>query len=208
MKITVFGASGKVGKLIVEELLRQGHEVTAFIHRTSMEPSHRLKIIKGDIYGKKDVDAALSDCDAVISALSSWGTPSMDILSAAMQNIIPAMKEKGIKRIVSLTGSGAKVPGEKSSLVDLVAKKLLKPFAGKVFEDGEKHIELLNSSALDWTIIRSPVMTSYGNPGSFKVSLDNPRLWATIHRQSVALSIAELASSNDFCKQAPFITRG
>src|SRR4051812_5760179 len=105
MKVTVFGANGKVGQLLISSLLKDGHEVVAFIHKKNNLPKNpKLKIVKGDIYNKEDVEKALRDSQAVLSALASWGTPRKDVLSAAMKKIIPAMQKTGIKKIVSLTG--------------------------------------------------------------------------------------------------------
>jgi putative NADH-flavin reductase len=112
MKITVFGANGNVGRLVVENALHQGHEVIAFIHGDNpFKASDKLSVIKGDIYNQKDVEKALNGSQAVISTLGSWGTPNKNILSAGMKNIIPKMQDAGINRIISLTGAGCNPNG-------------------------------------------------------------------------------------------------
>src|SRR4051812_42365964 len=100
MQVTVFGASGKVGRLVVAEALQRGYSVKAFVHsRNPFEDSPKLKVVKGDVYDSDDVAKALRGSDAVISCLGSWGSKRRDVLSSAMRMIIPAMTEQKIGRI-------------------------------------------------------------------------------------------------------------
>ena len=51
MKILVFGATGKTGKLVVQQALENGFEVTAFVRDPvkMMITHHKLTIAKGDV---------------------------------------------------------------------------------------------------------------------------------------------------------------
>ena len=76
MQITIFGANGKVGSLVVEMALQKGLHVVAFSHGKSLfTPSDNLRIVQGDVYNAADVSSALSGSDVVVSTLGSWGTP-------------------------------------------------------------------------------------------------------------------------------------
>ena len=93
MRITIFGANGRVGHLVVEGAMDAGHDVTAFVHHESKFPKNtKLKVVQGDIHDAKDVARAVKGADVVISALGSWGTKRKDIVSSGMANIIPAMQ--------------------------------------------------------------------------------------------------------------------
>ena len=92
--MTVFGASGKVGRLVVMQALKRGYSVVAFVH--SHDPfvaTTNLRVVKGDIYNADDVGKALKGSEAVISALGSWGTKNRNVLSSAMKVVIPDMDE-------------------------------------------------------------------------------------------------------------------
>lgn len=54
MKIIVFGATGGVGKSVVQQGLDAGFEVTAFVRTpTKLNLSHaRLTIVQGDAFNK------------------------------------------------------------------------------------------------------------------------------------------------------------
>ncbi len=208
MQITVFGATGKVGKLVVAEALSRGHSVIAFVHSSSSLPQNtKLSIVNGDVYNPEAVAEAIKGSDAVISALGSWGTPKKDILKSGMENIIPAMQENKVSRIVSLTGHGANAPGDKFELLHLVSRWMLVLLAPRILHDGEHHIEQLAASKLDWTVIRSSLMEERGNPNKFRLTLKRPLPLAMIHRKAVATSLVNLAENKNFNKQSPFILR-
>lgn len=208
MNITVFGANGKVGSKVVNLLIKDQHNVRAFVYGShSFEDYPNLEIVQGDIRDRDQVLGALVNTDLVVSALGSWGTKTKDIQVAGMTNIVPAMKEKSVKRIISLTGSDAYVLGDKKSLLFLVTHLILSFIAGKILKDGENHTRMLQESDLDWTVVRSPVMNESGNPANFKLNTKRNLPWETINRNSVALSMVELVNSNEYTKKSPFIKR-
>lgn len=205
MQITVFGASGKVGRLVVEELLARHNTVVAFVHNsTPFMANDKLKVITGSVYDTATVAAAIAGSDAVISALGSWGTPSKDVLSVAMTNIIPVMHACGVKRIVSLTGHDARVVGDSIGLAHRLSHVLLGVVAGKILYDGENHIRLLAQTSLEWTVLRSPIMTAQNNK-TYGLGAYRPLPWATIPRLAVAKAVADQIGTTDYLQQSPFI---
>jgi putative NADH-flavin reductase len=212
MRITIFGAGGQVGRLCVEQALTSGCQVVAFAHsEPNFDSNPYLKVLRGDVHNKEDVYKALEGSDLVLSALGSWGTPNKDILASAMRNIIPAMSANRITRIISLTGSAARVKGEPGGLMRNMSHSILSNMpikgANKVIEDAEDHIRLLHLSGLDWTVIRAPVMNNRGDPDKYIIGPSRPKPWGTINRLSVALSMIELAKNNKEIGRCPYINR-
>ncbi|CAN5189661.1 hypothetical protein BH09PAT3_BH09PAT3_0290 [soil metagenome] len=207
MKITIFGASGKVGRLVVDKLLQQGHTVTVFVHQSSVfEPSEQLKIIKSDVHNAAFVEAAVRGSDAVVSTLGSWHTPTKDILSAAMSYVIPAMQKEGIKRIITLTGSAAWAPGDTISFGNKLSHKVFSFIAKDIIRDSETHLILLADSGLDWTSIRSPIMRKGASRG-YTLNSDMPGATETIERDAVAQAIVDQLTATDQLTKAPQIHR-
>lgn len=195
-RLVIFGATGKVGRLTVQYALADGYTVTAFVHRHHDLPQDpHLRIVHGDIHQRRDIEKATKDADVILSALGSWGTAKKDILASAMANIIPVMQQHCILRIVSLTGAEARATGDKLSLVHRLSHLALGIIAAKVLHDGEKHIQLLEGSGLEWLVIRSPIMTS-GDDESYQLSSDRPLPWQTIDRRAVARALVDQASSD------------
>ena len=206
MKIVVFGANGHVGQLVVEELVSRGYEVRACIHGGPRRKLDGVEYVQGDIYRKKEVADALRQAGAVISCLGSWGTQNKDILATGMTNIIPAMQDQGISRIISLTGADAHVPSEKWSVWRILTHALFGAIAGKILRDGERHVELLSSSHLHWTVLRSPVMNEKGST-SYTLVRKYPMPWRTIHRQAVAMAMCDQLNDSSYIGQSPFLRR-
>jgi putative NADH-flavin reductase len=205
MQITVFGASGKVGSLVVEEALRRGYTVVAFVHSHDLfSPSGKLIVQKGDVYNAADVARAVRGSDAVISCLGSWGTKGRDVLTRATANIIPAMVDQKITRIVTLTGIG--VQTHPSTLHKLMLRLLWLLPAGKVFQDAETHVRLLSESSLDWTTICSPVMNNLGGAG-YRLDSKIGFPTATISRGSVVAALLDQLDITDYLRKTPVVHR-
>lgn len=208
MRTAVFGANGKVGRLVVAEALERGHTVTAFVHNKSNLTEHKnLKIVQGDIFDQDSVATAVKGSDAVISALGSWGTKSKDIVKVGAANISKAMLEHNVQRIITLTGHGANAPGDKFDPLHEISRLMLRVGAPKILDDGEAHIVILNQTNLKWTAVRSPLMIGRGNPLKYKVTNRRPWPLSIISRGAVANALLDLAETNNYVGQAPFIKR-
>jgi putative NADH-flavin reductase len=208
MKVAVFGASGKVGVRVVELLLKAGHEVIAVVHSHDVfQGTPNLYVKKCDIHDGTAVAQVLKGTEAVISCVSSWGSPDKDVLTSAMQTIAPAMEMHGISRIVSLTGTGALTDQDKPSVVQQASHELMAKVAPKVLADGEEHIRFLQTTDLDWTVLRSPTMNNRGK-STYKLEAELPtNPLGTIKRQAVAHALVDLLTDQNWFRQAPCITR-
>ena len=71
MRVTVFGASGKIGSLVVDDLLTRGHGVTAYVRDPGkLNISHpNLITVVGELSDPDRIRQAVRGADAVISAL-------------------------------------------------------------------------------------------------------------------------------------------
>lgn len=205
--VTVFGANGRVGRLVVEGLLDRGYQVIAFVHGTNdLRSSTQLHIVKGDITNTRAVNEALTGSHAVISTLGSWGTKEKNTLSEGMRQIIPLMKKHRVKRIISLTGSEARASQDVSSFVHRLAHAGASIGVRKILKDAERHISLLETSSLDWTVIRSPIMNENDSP-EYELNFQRPQPWHTINRHGVADALLHQLTDREFIGKAPFINR-
>ncbi|AQQ52037.1 NAD(P)-dependent oxidoreductase [Planococcus lenghuensis] len=148
MKIALFGATGRTGSEILRRALADGHDVTVLVRQPVAERA-RLTVIEGDVRTEADIKKTIAGADAVISAL---GTDRKTMLTDAMPLIIEAMKEQGIKRIITIGTAGIL----NSRLTPGVLRyqggdsKRRSTFAA---EEHEKAFRLLEASELDWTVI-------------------------------------------------------
>lgn len=207
-QVTVFGANGKVGRLIVHELLARQYDVVAFVHDDHSFESHdHLSIIQGDIYRADDVTKAIEGSKVVLSALGSWGTPKKDILEVGMGYILSSAQTQGVQTIISLTGADARAKGDRLSLVHRLSHGMISLLAGKILYDGEKHIRLLEESSIDYTVIRSPVMSSEEQlQKSYTLTDKRPLPWQTINRQLVVFAMVDAVEDRTWQRKSPFLS--
>ena len=71
MKLLIFGATGGTGRLLVEQAIAQGHQVTAFVRNPSkLKFKHpALKIFAGNVMDASAVQLAVAGHNVVLSAL-------------------------------------------------------------------------------------------------------------------------------------------
>ncbi len=107
MKLVIFGATGSVGRHLVQQALGQGHEVTAFARRTSALDADKrnLTLHAGDVLDGPAVSNAVTGQDAVLVALGAGHRGT--VRSVGTKHVIAAMQSHRVRRLVCLTTLGA-----------------------------------------------------------------------------------------------------
>ncbi len=77
MKVCIVGASGKLGKYMVQHALDHGHEVVGVCRERSIkkldEYADRISIIPGDTNDQDVIRKSVAGCDGVLTVLVPWG---------------------------------------------------------------------------------------------------------------------------------------
>lgn len=158
MQVTIFGATGMVGKQLMIHALAKGWKVNAFGRNVDSLidedlRSEQLHSIKGYVFDEGDVRKALQGSDAVLSALGGAFDGSDKARSLGIKNIIAQMKATGIRRIVALGGLGV-LPNENGHYV-MDAPDYPQEYV-PVGQEHKQAYEHLKSSGLDWTFVCAP----------------------------------------------------
>jgi uncharacterized protein YbjT (DUF2867 family) len=159
MKVIVFGATGTVGRLAVENLLKAGHTVTAFarspqnLNLSDANP----RLIAGDAMNLSDVTDAVAGHEAVVVTLGAGMSRKSKIRSQGTMNVIKAMQTHGVRRLIAQSTLGAhdSWPTLNFWWKHVMFGALLAP----VFRDHELQEQLVEASGLDWTIVRPAAFT-------------------------------------------------
>ncbi|RHW43100.1 NAD-dependent epimerase/dehydratase family protein [Neobacillus notoginsengisoli] len=167
MKICLFGATGRVGSVILENYLRDGHGVHALVRSPDkLELKNpRLKIFHGDAINEHDVRATVKGCDAVISTLNTGGGTT---LSDSMPHIIHAMKENSIRRIILISTAGITQARSEPELYRFQSAESRR----KTTKDAEEHLKawlILKESGLDWTAVCPTYLPVGERLGTYRV---------------------------------------
>jgi putative NADH-flavin reductase len=172
MKIVVFGASRGVGINVVEQALQAGHVITAFVRspETFKIQHANLIVLKGDAMDAAAVEQAIAGQEAVISALGPTRPPVPHMMETSAKNIVAGMKKHGVKRLISTTGAGVRQPEDQPKLIDHFIGFLLNLLAKDVVLDSAANVSVIQSSDLDWTVIRYPRLLDGERKGMYRVS--------------------------------------
>jgi putative NADH-flavin reductase len=193
MRILIFGATGGTGRELVTQALEQGHEITAFVRspaKLTLQDA-RLRLLQGDIRRPDAIRAATPGHDAVLSALGTRSLRRTTLLSDAAREIVRAMEEHGVRRILWESALGV---GETREQLGPLYNWLLIPLLlHHVFADKERQEAILRASALDWTIVRPAALTNGPRTGAYRVGVHAcaGRLFPRISRGDVAYFMLE-----------------
>ena len=151
----VLGATGGTGRALVEQALRRGHRVTAFVRSPEKlgPPREGLTAVRGDPRDADELRAALPGHDAVLSALGPPGIAPSTVVSDCARSTVAAMQASGVRRILMV---GVAVLFEEG-LVNAIARRT---FLRNVAKDHAEMERILGASGLDWTIARPPRLTN------------------------------------------------
>ena len=167
MNISIFGATGMVGRQLVQQALFKGHTVKAFGRNvfTAFEKDTRhLELIKGALFDEGEVLRAIKGSDAVLSVLGGSFDGNDKTRTLGIKNIITQMKKSGVKRIIAVGGAGVLNADETTLIVD--TENYPKEYIA-VAKEHEQVFHDLNTSGLNWTLVCPPNIIDHEATGSF-----------------------------------------
>ena len=152
MRIIIFGSTGSIGQLLVQQALDENHIVTAFVRNPDkLKNTHpNLKIFQGEVLKPDDVEKAISNHDAVFCSLGAGSKGS--VRAEGTRHIINAMEKLGVKRFICQSTLGA---GDSRGNLNFFWKYFMfGVLLRKAYHDHELQEKYVMQSKLDWTITR------------------------------------------------------
>ena len=206
MKIAVIAANGRSGKVFVEQALAAGHSIRAGVRGEGIPAEHpNLTIVPCDATNAQDVERLIKGQDIVISFIGHVKNSPARVQTEAMRTLERAMTKQGITRLVSLTGTGVRMPGDKIGLVDWFLNTSIRYIDPARIQDGKDHVAFLQQSSLDWTVIRVLKLQNIA-PKPFTLRSHGPTKWV-VGREEVAQAALQVIEEKSFIKDAPIISR-
>jgi len=208
MKICIFGADGRTGVEVLQYAKSKGHEIVAFVYNENALKSIKddVKIIKGDVLDYKKVLEACAGVDAVVSVLGHIKGSDPRMQTNGINNIVRAMKENNIRRIISLTGTGVRIPQDKPSFIDRILNYIIKVIDRDRIEDGVEHARVLENSGLDWTIVRVlKLNNNQNNTDHYTLTPGGPVELQT-SRKKVSRVMVDLIEDKNYFDQMPVVS--
>jgi putative NADH-flavin reductase len=200
LKLTIFGATGGIGRQLVEQALAAGHKVTAVV-RNPNKLSNKVRVVKADLAAPDPaaLQSAVEGADAVLSGLGPRPVSEVGIASEGTRAIIQAMKATDVRRIVVVSAAPIGTvpsparpnppkhdPGDgifmRNLFGPLIKAALRKPYADLALME-----DIIRDSGLDWTVVRPPRLTDKPLTGVYRTAFgQNLRRGLFISRADVA----------------------
>ena len=211
-KILILGSTGRTGKLLLQEALKQGYTVNVLVRDSSkIELLPNLAIYEGSPANFLDLQKASDDCEAILSTLNisrqsdfpwaSLKTPS-NFLSQTMQHIV----NLGIQRVIFTSAWG--VSETKNDIPRWFKWLIDNSNIGVAYRDHETQEAILEKSKLAYTSVRPVGLTNTLKKQNIRVTLkhNTPKPTLTISRQSVAHFMLDCLKNQTYIRQKPIIS--
>ena len=216
MHILILGATGRTGRILVNEALKRGHRVNVLVgHKGSLSMNHNLvNAYEGTPLNIFTLAESMAGCDAVLSTLNisrisdfPWSKlrTSKDFLSASMQKILEASQKEHVKRIIITTAWGV---AETKSDIPFWFRWLIDHSNIRYpYQEHERQEAMLKNSDTNWTIVRPVGLTDSEKEKGIKITLNNmPKPSLTVSRRSVALFMLDVLENDLYNKQCPVVS--
>jgi uncharacterized protein YbjT (DUF2867 family) len=200
MKLSIFAATGGIGRHLVDQAVTAGHDVTAVARNPASLPA-QVRPVTADLATAEPaaLASAVEGADAVLSALGPRSKAEYGIASKGTRAIVGAMQAAGARRLVVVSaapvGTVASPRRPRPPKYDpgdgFFMKHLLSPLIIVALRDLYLDLalmeDILADSGLDWTAVRPPRLTNKAATGAYRTAYGrNVRRGLTVSRADVA----------------------
>jgi uncharacterized protein YbjT (DUF2867 family) len=183
MKLTIFAATGGVGREVLEQAVAAGHDVTAVV-RNPKKLSRDVPFVTVDMTSPDPaaLESAIAGADAVLSGLGPHSNAEAGVAERGTRAIVQAMQATDVRRIVVISAAPVATvaspgrpnpprhdPGDGFLMRHILNRVALTLF-GKVYDDLVLMEDLLRDSGLDWTALRPPKLNDKPMTGTYRIA--------------------------------------
>ncbi|MCL2796006.1 MAG: NAD(P)H-binding protein [Microbacteriaceae bacterium] len=176
-RITVLGAAGKSGALIVAEAARRGHEVTAVVRDAGSAPAFPagVRVTAGDATDPADAARLVAGQDVVVSAV---GGTDPELYTRVALAVTAALRAQGAGRVIHHGGGATLLNEDGVAFLDAPGfPEEFRPYALAQQRALETYRRIED---VDWVYV-SPPPVDYApgiRTGSYRLGTDRPVIGA------------------------------
>lgn len=183
MKVTLFAATGGIGRELLAQATAAGHDVTAVVRRPDQLPAG-VRAVAADL-ATADADTirpAVEGADAVLSALGQRSRSDAGICARGTRLIVDAMRSAVVTRLIVVSAApmgtvpspGRPTPPRHDPGDGFWMRHLMSRFATTAFRKPYADLavmeDLLRGSGLDWTAVRPPQLVDKPVTGAYRTA--------------------------------------
>ncbi len=207
MKITLFGAAGKMGRRITNEAVNRGHELCAVVrdHNEQLQAGGLIRVVRGDANNPDDVARYCAEAGVVIAATKPpEGSEAQLLESTAV--LLAALANTPTRLIISGGAASLQIPGKGNSLL-LHDNRYMSESAIAIGQACLEQLELCRASTnVNWTYLSPSALLVPGErTGSYRLGTDELLIDAS-GRSSISMEDLAVALLDE-AEQAQYIKR-
>lgn len=205
--VAVFGATGRAGGPVLDRLLDAGYAVRAQARTPAKldRQDERLTVLQGDFTDFRSVSEVIAGADAVVNLVGHVKDSPDDVLARGVANVVHAMRERDVKRVVNLTGAGVTFPADQPKLIDKVARFAMRTFFKSVIRDATESSNVLRASDLDYTNVRAPRLTEDPAVGTVREGYVG-QVGTAITRADLATFLVDVLQRDRYVRDEPSVS--
>ncbi len=206
MKIAMFGGTGNVGRVLLPMTLEAGHQVNLLARTPSavQRQDPALTVIRGDALNPDTVAQTLDGCQAAVSALGGFG--DANVIDAGTANIMAAMPDSGITRLVVVQGYHLPFPGDPDNIGQRLVNIYLNLNDRDLVPRSRAMAQLLQRSTdIDWTLVRVPRMVPGGPTGAVTTGILRLGPWSKVTFGDAAATVLSMLTDPRTTHTAPMV---
>lgn len=201
MRLTIFGATGRMGRLLVRQALDAGDEVTAYARTPAkLGITHPgLHVVHGQLDDEAAILEAVRTAHVVIEGVGSE--------SAATRRIIAAMDSAGVRRFVVVSTCSVPDPEDRPDLKLRALVRLVRTAAPRPWAEVRAAAEAVRASGLDWTLVRVARLNDEPATGDVRAGYyGHGVVGLSISRADMAAFLLGRATDGTYVRAAPAIS--
>ncbi|MEJ2901698.1 NAD(P)H-binding protein [Pedobacter panaciterrae] len=175
--VIIIGASGSLAKYVIQSLGQiRGVKLSLFVRnkkRLTTALADKAVVIEGDAMNLSDLNQAIKGQDIVYVNLAGD-------LETMSKNIVTAMQQNGVKRIIAISSIG---------IYTVPLKPVLIPY--------RKLADVIEDSGLDYTILRPDWFTSTEEIDYMLTQKEDPETGQAVSRKSIAAFVCSIVENPD-----------
>jgi len=208
--IAVLGATGRTGRIFVQEAVRRGHTVKALARNFNAQQDfpRGVTMIQGDAMDESSLQQLTEGADVVVSLLGQAKGSSSDLKVKSTRLLLSIMQRKEVRRFLRLASAPFGVSGEGDDPTggQKVLAGLVKLFAGSMVNDERKASEDVRRSSVEWTLVRAPILTDTPYPGKYQVGSLGRKSGRRVSRATIAHFILDEIENGKYIRKSPLVT--